>query len=339
MMLLSILALVFLMYNGASTSEATNEVEINTANWDKNPLESSVDAIVIDQIINAKMKKVVSVQNINQKLKVNIYSGVFQMIQELVHSKKNSAVRCSEIIFSWMPLATKFGGEVTMMLIDTRHSGGARIKGQVTFKPERPVVAIFYQNYYVDLQDIDKLDFEINVNGINVQKGNFGQVSLYWKTVVGPPMIYKEKNPVVFYIPIETLPELEVRSSDDIFKHFAQKAKNKRMKEIEYFKNMQNFIDRTIKPMNFVDADINEVVDTINRRKQITEQYIGQLQKYQPKSDQLDNLKNTLVLLKARQELLEGELKDNLEAASKQDTDLVKKYINMAEPKPEVFDY
>ncbi|QGX73510.1 putative movement protein [Emaravirus verbanni] len=315
-------------------SFANGDVEINTSSWDENPVAGGVEPIIFDKIMSAKTKYTTTVENLNKPLQVNIYNIFYRKWKEMVGPKDK--VRCTEIIFSWVPLGTKLGGLVTMLLVDKRQEKSSRIKGQVSFKPDRPTVAIFYQNYFVPISEIKYLDFEIMVNGINFQHGSFGEVSLYWKTYVGKANIYKERDPIVFYIDVEELPETEVNDSQALFKRFAQKAKNRREKELNYFKEIQNFIDINRKPINFASADLAELSDTLNRKKEMAIKYIKNLELNQPKNDKLNDLKNDIILLQDRESMLEENLNEKVlnNAANTKEVELYNALKN--KPVPEV---
>nr|QID58979.1 putative movement protein [Camellia chlorotic ringspot virus] len=314
-------------------SMATGDVEINTKTWDENPLAGSVEPIVYDKIMSAKTKYTTTVENLNKPLNVNIYGFFTRHYKQLMGP--NDRVRCTEIIFSWVPLATKLGGLITMMLVDKRQDSGARIKGQVTFKPDRPTVAIFYQNYFIKIQDIKYLDFEVVVNGVNFQHGSFGEVSLYWKTYVGKPSVYKERYPIVFYLDVEELPETEVNDSQALFKRFAQKAKNRREKELNYFKEIQNFIDANQQPLNFAKADLAELSSTLELKKNLAEKYIKNLELNQPENDKVNELKKEVILLKDRESLLRENLLEKVlnENANSNEMELYKALKDTSAPK------
>ncbi|BBM96181.1 putative movement protein [Perilla mosaic virus] len=338
---LSVLAVMLISMVGnfapAESHETPAEIEINVANWNKDKnIENGVDVVVLDHIMQSSVKRTIPVTNSNKRLGVNLYSTATVLWKKLSNlGVQNLSVRVTEVIFSWVPLGTGMGGMATMLLVDKRQTGKQRIKGQITFKPDRPVVAVFYQNYYVVIDDIKEIDFEMIVNGINMKKGSFGEVSLTWKTACGSATIYKPKSPVVFYLDPEEMPELEAQSSESIMKAFVKKAKDKREKELEYFREIMNFVDTAVQPVNYAKSDLAEIQDTIKRRIKLNQEYIKNLEENIPNHESLNDLRETLGILETRKLALENssnprELDDNA---------IIQRYVEKPEPRKRNIDY
>nr|USL90375.1 MAG: movement protein [Artemisia fimovirus 1] len=296
MLLSTLLLLAVCMFKGSSSDDVSSAglKEINVSTWD-NPLAESIDDNVLSSIINTELKKAILIKNKSQRLKINLYSAGTIFYKQMVNGFNSGiGMRCTEIVFSWKPMATMMGGLVTIFLVDTRQEGKDRIKGQVTFKPDSPCIAIFYQNYYVTLQDSKKLDFEVLIDGVNIKEGHFGLVGLQYKTVVGPITNYKPRDPIVFYIPVHSLPETEARTPDDIFHFFAKKALDKRQKELQYFQNLATFVDISSQPVNYLRTDLDEAKSTLVRKIKTAENYLTDIKRYKPDYENLESLEETL---------------------------------------------
>ncbi|QEE82895.1 movement protein [Pear chlorotic leaf spot-associated virus] len=299
-MLFSFLLLSLVSMMATTVRSAEHDVSL----WDdESHLSDSLNTVTIDEMSMTKLKKNFDIKNADQTMKVNFYN--LWTATKRKSTNPGKLVRITSMVLCWIPQANNLAGKVTLMLVDNRKekTDGARIESQVTFKPDRPVIGIFYHNYAMSIDDLKYMDLEFISHGINMVQGRVGRLSFGYKTVITGSTYYNKKNAEVFYLPVEDLPELSVEDSSDIYKKFVLKMKSKKQKEIEYFQKMKLYIDMSRTPVNELTTSSANVLDSLNRDMQILLKYEEDAKKYKISNDQVKELQAAIADTKNRIEV------------------------------------
>nr|WIM36825.1 movement protein [Clematis yellow mottle associated virus] len=275
--------------------------------WETDPvIADMVETITVDDISMTKLKKDYEITNKSQSLKVNFFSLCTVAMRKMLNPGK--LVRLTAMVFTWIPQANNLKGKTTISLIDGRKSktDANRIESQVTIRPGRPAIGVFYHNYAMNIDDLSYMDLEFVMHGVNIERGTVGRLSFGYKTMMSGPTFYQPKKPEVFYLPVETLPELSVETPNDIYKNTIEKIKKRKNKEIEYFTNLKNFIDMTQVPLNDASTSQDTIIEDLSRDLEILNKYQEDANKYNIKKDKvagletaIENTKNKINLLKS----------------------------------------
>nr|WGG93568.1 movement protein [Callicarpa mosaic-associated virus 2] len=276
----------------------------DTSLWNTDAhLGDRISTVTIDEMSMTKLKKDFQVTGKDQTIKVSFYNLWTATTKKVMNPGK--LVRITTMVLCWIPQANNVKGKITLLLVDNRKNkdDSSRIESQVTFKPDRPMIGIFYHNYAMNIADLKYMDLELITHGVNVEKGTLGRLSFGYKTLITGARYYQKKNPELFYLPVEQLPELSVESPEDIYYQFVKKLKNKKQKEIDYFTKMRTFIDMSRTPINELTTNKIQALEDLNRDLQILEQYEKDAQKYKVEENKVRELKTAISEVRSRIEL------------------------------------
>ncbi|BCK60945.1 putative movement protein [Chrysanthemum mosaic-associated virus] len=285
----------FILLSLASLVITNQAAEHDTSIWnDDRHLGDTVDTLTIDEMSHVKLKQDFEVTGRNQKLKVDFMS-LFSLAKVKI-LQPNKLARITAMVLCWIPQANNIGGKVTLSLVDERKKkdDARRIETQVTFKPDRPVIGIFYNNFAMRVDDLKYMNLEFITHGVNMDRGTMGRLSFGYKVVMSKPAFYEKKNAEVFYLPIEKLPELSVEKPEDIYNGFVKKMAEKKKKEIDYFANMKMFIDMSKTPVNEATTSQEAILADLHRNLEILEKYKEDAEQYRIKATEIAALQESI---------------------------------------------
>ncbi|QZN83756.1 putative movement protein [Karaka Okahu purepure emaravirus] len=284
---------IMILLGLVATTSASSTHDVST--WDsEEAISDALETVTVDDMSMTKLKKDFEITNKSQSLKVDFYNLFTRTVKTITQPGK--LVRITAMVFVWIPQANNLLGKTTLSLTDGRKakSDGNRIESQVTFRPDKPVIGVFYHNYAMTIADLKYMDLEFIMHGINMDKGSMGRLSFGYKTIMTGPTYYMKKDPEVFYLPIEQLPELSVETPTDIYVSFIEKMKKKKSQEVEYFSNLQKFIDLTKRPINAATANQQALIDDLKRDLHVLNKYQDDAQKFKLQKEKVSGLESAI---------------------------------------------
>ncbi|AWH90179.1 movement protein [Palo verde broom virus] len=310
--------------DGVSIEDST-VVKHDVSKWD-DPENNNIEfnEFIVNGLAATNVKKDIEVNPKTQVINFQFYKWITEFLKAIQGVRK---VRLASILIHYKPHTDKCTGTVAYALVDQRFENDGmkaqkktpkgekksetynvvgQVKHLVPIKCDEESVIQFSMNHFVTVRDLKKVKLIQIVSGVDMTQGTLATISIGWKTITGDATVYKHYPAQLYTFPRLDMPELSGASSTEVFGRLARLAKNRRNKEAEMLKGLQNMVDAQHIMSNDLELDLKNDITGLEDEIKRHQDEIQKIDKVLPGKKKVDELKRHLSELeKIKKEKLE----------------------------------